>query len=230
MSASVLIVAAGKGTRMRSQEKKQFLALLGKPVLAWTVDVFEGMNEIREIVIVASEDDHYRINLYREQFGWTKVSAVVIGGRERQDSVLNGLKQVTSEWVLVHDAVRPLVEPDAVRRCMQAALLHSGAVLAVPVKDTIKIVSAGGRIEHTPDRSTLWAMHTPQVFRLEELLSASLQAIENGWIVTDDASVMERVGATIVVVQDDERNIKLTTPEDLAIAEKWLLIRQEEQS
>jgi 2-C-methyl-D-erythritol 4-phosphate cytidylyltransferase len=198
--------------------------------LAWTVDVFEGMNEIREIVIVASEDDHYRINLYREQFGWTKVSAVVIGGRERQDSVLNGLKQVTSEWVLVHDAVRPLVEPDAVRRCMQAALLHSGAVLAVPVKDTIKIVSAGGRIEHTPDRSTLWAMHTPQVFRLEELLSASLQAIENGWIVTDDASVMERVGATIVVVQDDERNIKLTTPEDLAIAEKWLLIRQEEQS
>jgi 2-C-methyl-D-erythritol 4-phosphate cytidylyltransferase len=215
---------------MRSQEKKQFLALLGKPVLAWTVDVFEGMNEIREIVIVASEDDHYRINLYREQFGWTKVSAVVIGGRERQDSVLNGLKQVTSEWVLVHDAVRPLVEPDAVRRCMQAALLHSGAVLAVPVKDTIKIVSAGGRIEHTPDRSTLWAMHTPQVFRLEELLSASLQAIENGWIVTDDASVMERVGATIVVVQDDERNIKLTTPEDLAIAEKWLLIRQEEQS
>lgn len=230
MPAGVLIVAAGKGSRMKTTEKKQFLPLAGKPVMAWTVDVFEQMDEISEIVIVTSESDISRIQQMKEAYNWTKMGAIVAGGKERQDSVLNGLRSMQSDWVLVHDAVRPLVSPDAVRRCMQSAFQSAsgGAVLGVQVKDTIKVVSPDGRILHTPERNTLRAVHTPQMFRKAELLAASVEAAANGWEVTDDASVMELAGYPVKIVPDNERNLKITTPDDLALAEYWLHKRMEE--
>lgn len=223
-----VIVAAGSGTRMGTAEKKQFLNLNGKPILAWTVDVFQAMPEVKQMVIVTAEADRERCESLGLISGWNKVSAFVHGGADRQASVLSGVRALKNEWVLVHDGVRPLVTSTAVRRCLQAAEEHGAAVLAVPVKDTIKKVDKQGFVIDTPDRSSLWAMHTPQIFRRTILLAALERAVASGEMLTDDAAAVERAGHRIFLVQDDETNLKITTPSDLEIAEFWLRKREEE--
>ncbi|HUC91417.1 MAG TPA: 2-C-methyl-D-erythritol 4-phosphate cytidylyltransferase [Paenibacillus sp.] len=215
---SAVIVAAGRGTRMGAAESKQYLPLLNKPILAHTLAVFDGMSEIRDIVLVTEAGDVERCRRLAAEHGLRKVAAVVPGGGERQHSVRLGLAAARTPWVMVHDGVRPLVTPESVRRCMEAAYRHGAAVLAVPVKDTIKKVDAAGIIESTPDRRSLWAIQTPQAFRRDLLEQCHSRAEREGFVGTDDAMVVERYGHPVAVAEGDYTNIKITTPDDLPYA------------
>ncbi|WP_141336124.1 2-C-methyl-D-erythritol 4-phosphate cytidylyltransferase [Paenibacillus sp. tmac-D7] len=220
----VVIVAAGKGTRMGTRESKQYLQLDDKPILVHTLSAFDRMPFVDEIVLVTGAGDVDRCRSYVRAYGLSKVTAILAGGKERQDSVCQGLSALGDrvEWVLVHDGVRPFAAETHVRACLRQAELTEAAVLAVPVKDTIKIVNREGVIEATPDRSSLWAIQTPQAFRLALLLEAHAKAREEGFTGTDDAMLVERLGRQVSVVESDYYNIKITTPEDLPWA-AWIL-------
>lgn len=223
-----VIVAAGKGKRMGAGMSKQYLPLAGKPILVHTLEAFERLEQVSEIALVVGEADADYCRGLVEQYGLHKVKAVVGGGAERQDSVYRGLQALSAPWVMVHDGVRPLVSGAAVERCCQAAMQHGAAVLGVPVKDTIKQVNGQGVIAGTPDRQCLWAIQTPQAFRREVLQHALERAIADGFLGTDDAAAVERTGATVAVAEGDYTNIKITTPEDLPLAELWLSLRKRE--
>ncbi|MFD2615241.1 2-C-methyl-D-erythritol 4-phosphate cytidylyltransferase [Paenibacillus gansuensis] len=215
----VVIVAAGRGSRMKTQESKQYLLLQGKPVIVHTLEVFEASPEVDEIVLVVGEQDVDRCKGYVAQYGIGKVISVTAGGSERQHSVYRGLECLSTEWVMVHDGVRPFVKREDLIRCLDGARETGAAVLAVPVKDTIKVVGDNGVITATPDRRSLWAIQTPQAFRRLELLKAHESAESEGFLGTDDAMLAERAGMQVRVVEGDYTNIKLTTPEDLDWAE-----------
>lgn len=221
-----VIVAAGRGTRMGTAESKQFLELRGKPVLIHTLELFQSMAEIAEIVLVTGASDVERCREWCRSYRLSKVTAVLEGGSERQHSVRLGLAGLQSEWALVHDGVRPLVTADAVRVCLKRAEETGAAVLAVPVKDTIKQVDLNGVITATPDRKSLWAIQTPQAFRRVRLLEAHEQALRDGFLGTDDAMAVERLGDLVSVAEGEYTNIKITTPEDLPYAE-FLLAQRE---
>lgn len=225
-------MAAGRGTRMGTSESKQYLPLRGKPILVHTLEVFERMDEVGEIVVVAGSGEEERCRRLAEQYGLSKVKAVVAGGSERQHSVYNGVKALggRTDWVMVHDAVRPFVTSSAVRACCAAAEKHGAAVLAVPVKDTIKQVDEAGMIASTPDRKSLWAIQTPQAFRRGLLTEAHERARAEGFVGTDDAMAVERLGARVAVAQGDYTNIKITTPDDLPYAEFLLAERTKRES
>lgn len=217
----VVIVAAGRGTRMGTSESKQYLLLRDKPILVHTLEMFNGLEEVGEIVVVAGDGEQERCRELASRYGLSKVKAVVSGGSERQHSVYNGIQVLGNgtDWVMVHDAVRPFVTPSAVKACCLAAEAHGAAVLAVPVKDTIKQVDQSGIITATPDRSSLWAIQTPQAFRRDLLTEAHERARAEGFLGTDDAMVVEHLGKPVAVAQGDYTNIKITTPEDLPYAE-----------
>ncbi|MBC8079299.1 MAG: 2-C-methyl-D-erythritol 4-phosphate cytidylyltransferase [Gorillibacterium sp.] len=220
----VVIVAAGKGSRMGSVESKQYLNVAGKPILIHTLELFEKLPQAASVVLVVKAGDEERCQQYIVDYNITKVSAIVSGGSERQASVLRGLKALPehTNWVLVHDAVRPFTQPEHIIACWQRASETGAAVLAVPVKDTIKLVSALGRIESTPDRSLLWSVQTPQAFALQALIEAHEQAEREGYLGTDDAMLMEKSGTPVLVVHGGYDNIKITTPEDIEWAEAYL--------
>lgn len=223
MKWGAVIVAAGRGTRMGAAENKPYLTIAGRSVLAYTLDAFERCDMVQEIVIVAAPGEVERARAVAEAAGCRKLSAVVAGGAERQMSVLAGVEALTeADGVLVHDAARPLVKPEAIAACCVAAEREGAAALAVPVKDTIKVTDRDGFIVSTPDRSVLWAVQTPQAFARAELLEAHRLAREDGAAATDDAMLLERLGRKIAVVPGDYRNLKITTPEDLKIAELFL--------
>ncbi|MFD0716791.1 2-C-methyl-D-erythritol 4-phosphate cytidylyltransferase [Paenibacillus sp. GCM10027626] len=225
----VVIVAAGRGTRMGTAESKQYLMLRDKPVIIHTLELFEQIDEVAETVLVVGAGDVKRCEAYIRDYRLHKVKAVVAGGEERQHSVKLGLEALTAKWVMVHDGVRPLVTARAVQACMREAERTEAAVLAVPVKDTIKQVDEAGVIVATPDRRSLWAIQTPQAFRRSLLLDAHEQAAAAGFLGTDDAVVVERFGGvTVKVVEGDYTNIKLTTPEDLPYAEFLITQRERE--
>lgn len=222
----VVVVAAGRGTRMGTKESKQYLRLADKPILVHTLELFQRMDLIREIALVVGGEDIDRCRGWVRQYGLSKVAHVLEGGAERQHSVLRGLRSLSeSEWVMVHDGVRPLVSETSVEACCKAALAAGASVLAVPVKDTIKQVDGDGVIVATPDRSSLWAIQTPQAFRRELLLEAHERAREDGFLGTDDAMVVERLGHPVKVAEGEYTNIKITTPEDLPYAEFLLAQR-----
>lgn len=220
----VVIVAAGKGLRMGTAERKQYLILGDKPIVSHTLQLFERIPEVDHIVLVVGKDDIARCEAYIEQQGIRKVKAVIAGGAERQQSVRAGLELLSeeTEWVLVHDGVRPFVTEQQALACWRAAMQHDAAVLAVPVKDTIKIVDEQGKIQSTPDRRSLWAIQTPQAFRLSILKEAHEQAAADQFLGTDDAMLVERLGKSVQIVEGDYYNIKITTPEDLPWAD-WIL-------
>lgn len=228
-SWSVVVVAAGRGARMGTAESKQYLPLLGKPILVHTLERFEAMDEVGEIVLVTGADDIGRCRELAAAYGLCKTAKIVEGGSERQHSVRLGLAAASGEWVMVHDAVRPLVTHDAVRRCMARAVQAGAAVLAVPVKDTIKQVGADGIIESTPDRRKLWAIQTPQAFRRSVLAECHERALRDGFVGTDDAMVVERYGYPVAAAEGDYTNVKITTPDDLPWA-AFLLQREAETS
>ncbi|WP_339318670.1 2-C-methyl-D-erythritol 4-phosphate cytidylyltransferase [Paenibacillus sp. FSL R10-2734] len=229
-SVGVVIVAAGRGTRMGTAESKQYLLLQGKPIIVHTLEVFQQHELISEIVLVTGEEDVERCREWIQLYKLDKVKAIVPGGSERQHSVHRGLLKLTTQWVMVHDGVRPFVHPNEIEACYGRAMQIGASVLAVPVKDTIKQVDNEGKVLSTPDRRSLWAIQTPQTFRLSELLEAYAAAERDGFLGTDDASLAERAGIPVSVVEGSYRNIKITTPDDLDFAEFTERNRGEGQS
>ena len=225
--AFALIPAAGMGKRMGASINKQYLHLDGLPIVARTISVFEESPLIEAIYLVIPADE---IPYCREHVlaacGFRKVVEIVPGGRERQNSVMNGLNAMRGhvaddDVVLIHDGVRPLITPQLLRDAIEVARNNDGALVAVPAKDTIKTVRDGMIID-TPPREMLWQAQTPQAFLFAVIHDAYRAAEEEGFMGTDDASLVERRGGIVKVVRGDYRNIKITTPEDLILAEAFL--------
>ena len=230
VKVTVLIPAAGSGTRMGSPAKKQFLLLDGMPVLAHTLKRFEDAPEVTEIIPIVPDDElEHCLEKCVESQGLRKVKRVVPGGQHRQDSVYNGLRAVdpVAEYVMVHDGVRPFVTPDLIKELICAAKGCDGAILAVPAKDTLKEVAKDNIVKKTLDRKSCFMAQTPQVFRRDILKDAFDKAYAEGYYGTDEASLVERCGGRIKVVPGSYVNIKITTPEDMILAEA--LLRKEVQ-
>jgi len=219
-----IIVAAGESRRMGGVDKA--LALLGgKPILARVVDAFQGCNPIDQIVVVLSEQNLERGQQLVTEQGWSKVIDFCVGGRRRQDSVAAGLRRLSNcDWVVIHDGARPLVTVDLIERGLEAARETGAAVAAVPVTDTIKVAGDDRLVHQTPPRQNLWAVQTPQVFRTDIITEAYRQAKVE---VTDDATLVEQLGYKVKLYMGSYANIKVTTPDDLALAE--VLWRKYEQ-
>lgn len=215
-----VIVAAGTASRMGGIDKVM-APLGGEPMIVRTVRAFQNHDLISEIIIVTRPDLIQPITELCKDFG--KVQAVIAGGSSRQESVGLGLAAMSKsvDYVAVHDGARPLITPEVIERAVRAAYSYNAAAPGVPVKDTIKVVQ-GGIAESTPDRSTLRAIQTPQVFDFDLLRGALKKAEKDGAAVTDDCSAVELTGMTVRIVEGDERNIKVTTPMDLKIAEMLL--------
>ena len=215
-----VIVAAGTASRMGGIDKVM-AELEGEPMILRTVKTFHSCDAIKEIVIVTREDLIMPIMSMCKDL--EKVTAVVAGGSSRQESVQLGLNALSNKakLVAVQDGARPLITHAVIDRVVRAAHTYGAAAPGIPVKDTVKVVT-GGVVKETPDRKTLQAVQTPQVFDLELLRAALKKAKEDGAEVTDDCSAVERLGMSIKMVEGDERNIKVTTPLDLAIAKLLL--------
>ena len=225
MKNSVIIAASGTGKRMKSAVAKQYLELKGRTVLSYTVEVFEKSESINEIVIVCGENDIAFVKKeIVEKYDLGKVKAVVAGGKERQDSVYNGLKAVSPDCdiVLIHDGVRPFVENKHIKPLINAAYEYGGCVLGVRVKDTVKVCDENGIVTDTPSRDALWAAQTPQCFKYDVIMKAYEKAFEDNYYGTDDSMLAERTGVKIKMVEGSYNNIKLTTPEDIDLGEKIL--------
>jgi len=216
---SALIVAAGTSTRMGGIDKV-FAPLDGEPLLAKVITVFQDCHSIDEIVLVLAKKSMEQGRTLIKERGWSKVVAVCSGGPRRQDSVKEGLRRLVGcDWVIIHDGARPCLSADLIERGLIAAQKTGAAIAGVPVKDTIKIVSRRGFVQETPARQCLWAAQTPQVFRYDLITEAYRQANDE---VTDDAALVEKLGHRVEVYMGSYHNIKVTTPEDLAVAEVLL--------
>jgi 2-C-methyl-D-erythritol 4-phosphate cytidylyltransferase len=213
-----IIAAAGSSRRMGGVDKV-FAPLGGKPVLARVLDAFEGCDSVDQIVVVVSRKNLEPCRRLITGEGWSKPIEVCAGGRRRQDSVAAGLSQLNHcHWVVIHDGARPLVTKDLIERGLKAAKETGAAVAAVPVTDTIKVADVDGIVHQTPPRQNLWAVQTPQVFRFG-LISEAYRRAEGE--VTDDASLVEQLGYQVKLYMGSYDNIKITTPDDLLIAEAW---------
>lgn len=224
---SVIFPAAGQGRRMRAGCNKVLLTLGGEPILVRTLRQFARVPAVGECIVVAGAQETAEVEAMlaaAERRAPLPPWRVVAGGAERQYSVANGLAACSkaAEVVLVHDAARPLIRPAVIEAVIEAARAHGGAIAAVPEKNTVKVVDAAGVVVSTPARSTLWAVQTPQGFRREILCAAYAQAAADGFLGTDDASLVERLGRPVHVVMSDYRNLKVTTPEDFVMAEALL--------
>ncbi|MCM3719727.1 2-C-methyl-D-erythritol 4-phosphate cytidylyltransferase [Fictibacillus phosphorivorans] len=231
MNYWTVIPAAGQGKRMNAGISKQWIELLGEPVLKHTVDVFEKDPACSGIILVGSERELYQMQDFVQTFQYTKVRQIVPGGKERQQSVYEGLKSVPNdiELVLIHDAARPFITQHHISQLVERASETGSAVLAVPVKDTVKR-AVQNQVVETIDRSSLWAVQTPQAFRLSIVIEAHEKAAAENYLGTDDASLVERIGHTVALVMGDYHNIKLTTSDDLLFGQAILLDRQGEKA
>ncbi len=223
----LLIAAAGSGRRMGAAGNKLLLEVAGRPVLAWTLDAALACEAIRWIGIVGQPVDADPIAAIVAAAQPDRPVEWILGGDTRQDSVSRGLAALPAgaEGVLIHDGARCLVEPELLERCVEAVAGGAAVIAATPVTDTIKQVDGNGTITATPDRSALWAAQTPQGFPVAQLREAHATATAEGWSVTDDAALFERLGLPVQVLQAPPSNIKLTTPFDLTIAEAVLAAR-----
>ena len=222
--AAAIIVAAGEGKRMGGIEKL-FTPIGGTPVLIRATRPFQQCKLIDQIVVVVSGQNENKCRRLITGKEWSKVSDVCIGGRRRQDSVAAGLELLRyCDWVVIHDGARPLVTVDLIERGLQAARETGAAVAAVDVKDTIKLVDANGIVSQTLSRQNLRAVQTPQVFRVDLLQLAHRRNYRN---VTDDAAMVEKMGHKVKLYPGSYDNIKITTPDDLILAE--VLLKQHEE-
>jgi 2-C-methyl-D-erythritol 4-phosphate cytidylyltransferase len=232
MKAAAIIAAAGLGRRMQQDTPKTYLQLAGKPILIHTLEVFEKVPEVHEVlVVVHPEDLEFCQEEVIDPYPLKKVLRLVPGGKERQDSVYQALKVLKKEAadldvILVHDGVRPLVDPALVRKVVAAARRHGGAILGIPCQDTLKRVNSKGVVVDTVDRQELWQVQTPQAFQAALLWRAYQEAMERGFYATDEAALVEALGETVVVVPGTCLNLKITTPDDLKIAEAILAFLQ----
>ena len=215
-----VIVAAGSGERMGGEDKLMIL-LGGEPIIARVANTFQNCKLISQIVLVLSKANLERGRRLAAAQGWSKVSDICPGGRRRQDSVISGLNRLRDcEWVVVHDGARPLVTEDLISRGLSAAEATGAAAAGVPVTDTIKVAGDDMLVRETPLRQKLWAVQTPQVFRLATIADAYRHIEDND--VTDDAAAVEQSGHRVKLYMGAYDNIKITTPSDLALAEVLL--------
>ncbi|MFC1607629.1 2-C-methyl-D-erythritol 4-phosphate cytidylyltransferase [Candidatus Latescibacterota bacterium] len=224
MKAGAILVAGGTGTRMGTTMPKQLLKLDGVTILERTLASFTGCPDIVQVVIVAAESIIGDIESITNNLGDSgTIIKVTHGGKERQDSVFNGINALddTIDTIAIHDAVRPFITPHLVSECLRVAD-HYGAVSVMrPVKETIKVVR-NGLVEKTPDRSTLWITQTPQAFSREVIIEAHRNAIDTRFTGTDDCMLVERIGHPVHVIEGSDMNIKITTQADLVAAEALL--------
>ncbi len=220
-----IVPSAGLGQRFGRDRNKPFFSLLDKPLVVWSLEVFQNISEIKEIIPVLKETDMEMGAEVFERFNLSKIRRIAPGGRERQDSVYSGLKALRgkAEIVLIHDGARPLVDAGIVRRALNSISGFEGVVVGVPVKDTIKEVN-GNVIKKTLKREAIWAVQTPQLFLYNHIIKAYDKAMEEGFYSTDDSALLERNGGKVKMVEGSYSNIKITTPEDILIAE--LLLRE----
>jgi len=228
MKADAVIVSAGKGLRFMEGKsirpdhgKKQFHLLGGKPILTHTLEKFETCPLIRSIhLVVGQEDMDYCLKEIIEKNNFQKVSKIVPGGKRRQESVKNGVDALPKDTdiVVIHDGVRPFVTKAMIEDSIHAAGRYGAVILAMPVKETIKISNPDGTVLKTLDRESLWQIQTPQTFQVNVIKEAYSRATEDGFIGTDDASLVERLGVKVHILPGSYTNIKITTPEDLLLA------------
>lgn len=226
MNTSVIIVCAGNSTRMGGVNK--ILMPLGdRLVIGVTMQAFQDCGSVSEIVIVAREADIPAIKAEAEAAGITKLTACTVGGATRQESVINGVKQISKEaqLVAVHDGARPLVKPEHIEKVIKDASVFGGATLGVPVKDTIKTVN-DGLISDTPPRKFLYITQTPQIFKRQLYFEGIDFALEHGLDFTDDCQLVEAIGGKVAMTTGDYTNIKITTPEDIKLAEVLLAMQE----
>jgi 2-C-methyl-D-erythritol 4-phosphate cytidylyltransferase len=219
---AAVIVAAGSSQRMQGINKTW--AMLGeKPLLAHSISAFEQCGLVADLVVVLAKDALLEGKRLHEQEGWRTICALTPGGARRRDSVLAGLEALspTPDYVLIHDGARPFITPTLIEQGLAAARQHGAATAAVPVKDTIKRAGPDMLVLETLDRTTLWSVQTPQVFAYDLILAAH-RAIDPAWDATDDAALVERAGHPVALFMGTYENIKITTPDDLLIAEAML--------
>ncbi|MEG0378878.1 MAG: 2-C-methyl-D-erythritol 4-phosphate cytidylyltransferase [Eubacterium sp.] len=221
---SVIIPAAGQGTRMNAPINKQYLTLRGKPILSYTLDVFEKCALVDEIVLVINKNE---FKICKQQVlnphCYTKIK-LVEGGATRQKSVYEGLKRLNPKAgiVLIHDGARPLIKEEIIVRSIYETIQHKATIVAVPAKNTIKVVERDSFVEYTPNRDFLYEVQTPQTFTYDLILDAHEKAIQEDVEGTDDAFLVERMCVPVKIVKGHYNNIKITTPEDLIIAESLI--------
>ena len=221
---SVIFPAAGAGKRMKAGRNKVFLELSGVPILLRSLQRFSAVPAVAELIVVVAEDETASVEALLAGAQGLKPWRVTAGGAERQYSIANGMKRLSAsaDIVLVHDAARPLVSFETIEAVIRAANEKGAAIAAVRAKNTIKAVGEGGLVEATPPREGLWEVQTPQGFRRDLLERAYEKAAQDGFLGTDDASLVEQIGEAVFVVESDYGNLKITTPEDLWMAEALL--------
>ena len=223
----VVIVAAGTGSRMNMGINKQFIKLEGKEIIAYTIEKFYNNSNIEDIVVVVKEDES---EFFKEEildkYNFKNIK-IAYGGKERQDSVYNGLKLLDEKCdvVLIHDGARPFVSDKIIDKSIEEAKEHKAIVVGVPVKDTIKVIDNDKNIVDTPNRSVLWAVQTPQTFDYNILIDAYKDAFKNKFYGTDDAMLVERIGYKVKMLEGSYNNIKITTQEDLNVGSQILRVQ-----
>ena len=231
MKTAAIVLSAGRGTRMQSDIPKQYMPLIDKPVLYYSLKAFQDSSVSSIILVTGKEDVEFCQKEIVEKYNITKVSAIVTGGKERYHSVYEGLKQLKDhDYVLIHDGARPCVNVDIIERSIQSAIEEEACVVGMPVKDTIKISNENGYAVETPDRSTLWMIQTPQSFSYSliygaytELMGQMQKGSQDVPSITDDAMVVEYIyGKKVKLILGSYTNIKITTPEDIRVAEEFL--------
>ncbi len=232
----LLIPAAGSGRRMKAPQNKLLLTVQGQPMLSWTLRAADRAQAITQIGLISQPTDNPHWILLLQQLALSTPIDLIAGGSTRQESVYRGLVFLQAqaeppEYVLIHDGARCLATPELFDRCATALKKlpssPQGMIAAIPVKDTIKLAtqdpsSRSLLVESTPERSRLWAAQTPQGFQVQALLQAHIQALRQGWDVTDDAALFEKMGWPVALVEGEETNLKLTTPLDIWMAERIL--------
>lgn len=233
MKTVAIIPAGGFGKRMQGRLSKQYLPVDGKPVLARTLSIFQLSPDIDDIVLVTPEEDIRTVgHAILEPWRITKVRHVLAGGKQRQDSVRNGLGVIGDDVdiVLIHDAVRPFISGDVIHRAVREAEKYGAVTVGMPVKDTVKRVDQDGCILETLNRQILWMTQTPQAFRRSVIQAAYRKADDDQFYGTDDASLVERMGFRVKMIEASYENIKITTPEDLLLAEILIKRRERERA
>ncbi|MDD2553763.1 MAG: 2-C-methyl-D-erythritol 4-phosphate cytidylyltransferase [Desulfotomaculaceae bacterium] len=218
---AAIVPAAGSGTRMGMNTKKQFLALAGTPLVGYALKAMETSPAVQEIVIVVSPgEEGYCRSAVVDKLGLNKIAAIVPGGKERQDSVYNGLLALSpdTDIVIVHDGVRPCFSLDTLAAVIAAAQTHGAATCAVPAKDTVKLANEDNFVTRTLPRNHTWLVQTPQAFRYELIMEAHRRARDDNLLATDDTTLVEYLGGRVKIVMGSYKNIKITTPEDLDMA------------
>lgn len=222
---SAIILAGGKGKRMRSAISKQFIDIKGKPIIYYTLNKFSENKKIDNIIVVLPEDEvkYFKENILKKYE--LRINKIVIGGKERQDSVYNALKSLknsSTDIVLIHDGARPFISERIINEGIKFAEIYGAAAPGVMPKDTIKVKNEKNFSVDTPNRANLVSIQTPQVFKFDEILECHEKIRYNGKMVTDDTMVVEKYGYSVYLYDGEYTNIKVTTPEDLILAERLI--------